>query len=350
MAYDFTNLAADTMTTTDVGGVTAAPLTLAAWFNPDALAQGDGILTIGASSTEAFQLNTNTSSEVAALTIDNTAAAGTSAGTYTTGTWHHGAAVFASTTSRTAYLNGVAGTANTTSKAPDAPTAIIVGARTTGGGNPFEGAIAEAAIWNVALSASEIAALAKGLSPLFVRRSALIFYMPLVRNKVNLRGVSPTNGSTSVIAHPRILKPQSPTIGMVIASAPPVVAETPAVQKRPGPYPRAYLPPGKWKTKPKLETAKRIYELAREEIPETEQIGLLPPSLLLKGRDFARLPPAEYVDFEALRGALDVLETLLSAIREARARQIAFEAEQERVRRRRMFEEELIVTLLADLA
>lgn len=44
---------------------------------------------------------------------------------------------------------------------------------------PFDGLIAEVAIWNIALNASEIAALARGVSPLLIRRQNLQGYWPI---------------------------------------------------------------------------------------------------------------------------------------------------------------------------
>lgn len=43
-----------------------------------------------------------------------------------------------------------------------------------------DGRVAEAAIWNVALTASEVAALAKGVSPLQIRPASLQAYWPLI--------------------------------------------------------------------------------------------------------------------------------------------------------------------------
>jgi hypothetical protein len=99
----------------------------------------------------------------------------------TANVWHHGAAVFASSTSRTPYLNGVAGSTETTSKVPASVNRISVGR--LGRLAPIgymDGNIAEAAIWNVALTQAEISALATGALPVNVRPSALVFYAPLL--------------------------------------------------------------------------------------------------------------------------------------------------------------------------
>lgn len=48
-----------------------------------------------------------------------------------------------------------------------------------GAGNPFDGRICDAAVWNTNLSDSEMAILAKGVCPLNVRRSSLVGYWPI---------------------------------------------------------------------------------------------------------------------------------------------------------------------------
>jgi hypothetical protein len=84
--------------------------------------------------------------------------------------WTHIAAVFASGTSRVIYVNGVPEGTNATSVSPTL-TAMSLGIRCDGGfpnsGSPsiFEGDLALAAIYNVALTTSEIEQLAGGGSP-----------------------------------------------------------------------------------------------------------------------------------------------------------------------------------------
>jgi hypothetical protein len=134
------------------------------------------------------------------------------------GAWHSAGGVIASTTSRTAYADGVAGTPSTTSCSATAisgcdTTAIGVIVRPT----PaywFNGSIAEAAIWSVALTDADMAALALGLSPLFVRPDALVFYAPLMGQyapEIDLIGHRDltVTGATAA-AHPRIYVPSGP--------------------------------------------------------------------------------------------------------------------------------------------
>jgi hypothetical protein len=72
--------------------------------------------------------------------------------------------------------------------------------------NFLNGSVAEAAIWNVALTDAEIASLNAGFTPDQIRPQSLQFYAPLVRNLQDQRGgISITNNSTATVAaHPRI--------------------------------------------------------------------------------------------------------------------------------------------------
>lgn len=135
-------------------------------------------------------------------------------GTITTTDWVHVAGVAASATSRTIYVNGVAGTANTTSLNPSC-TSMSLGFRTDGaipssGGSYFAGQVEDAAIWTSALSAAQIASLAAGASPLVVDRANLRSYVPLRSGSViDLRGGSLTAyGSPTVgVDKPRLYLP-----------------------------------------------------------------------------------------------------------------------------------------------
>lgn len=80
------------------------------------------------------------------------------------------------------YLNGVAsGGGTTTGPLPAATTGnFTIGERTFAASQGFVGGrIAEAAIWNIVLTAGEISALAKGARPNTIRRSALLGWWPI---------------------------------------------------------------------------------------------------------------------------------------------------------------------------
>ena len=71
----------------------------------------------------------------------------------------------------------------------------------------MDGQIAEAAIWNVALTDGEIASLAKGFKPTRIRPQSLVFYAPLIRNLQDTRkGMALTNNNAATVAaHPRVI-------------------------------------------------------------------------------------------------------------------------------------------------
>lgn len=120
-----------------------------------------------------------------------------------------GAAVLASTTSRTPYLDGTAGTTNTQTNNVGTGQDRLTLATYLSGSSPQEllnGRLADAAVWNVALSADEIASLAKGFKPTRVRPQSLVFYAPLIRDLNDLRGALPltNNNSATVTDHPRV--------------------------------------------------------------------------------------------------------------------------------------------------
>ena len=136
------------------------------------------------------------------------AAIAQTSGTFSTNTWFHAAGVFESSTLRTAYRDG--GNTGTNTGNVTASNLLF----TTIGGNYFNGAyqsfcsakIAEVGIWNVALTASEIASLAKGMTCDKVRPQSLVFYSPLTRDLIDYKGgLAITNNNTATVAnHPRV--------------------------------------------------------------------------------------------------------------------------------------------------
>ena len=65
---------------------------------------------------------------------------------------------------------------------------------------------AEVGIWNAALTAAEIASLAKGMTCDKIRQQSLVFYAPLVRNLQDVKGgLTITNNNAATVAnHPRV--------------------------------------------------------------------------------------------------------------------------------------------------
>lgn len=100
---------------------------------------------------------------------------------YSVNTWHHGCAVFAAANSRTVYIDGGSAATETTSITPgSAPTSIAVGRfQSNAPSGYFSGRLAEVGVWSVGLNASEVAALARGISPRRVRPESLVGYWPI---------------------------------------------------------------------------------------------------------------------------------------------------------------------------
>jgi hypothetical protein len=167
--------------------LTAHPLTMVAWIRCDDATLSQAIMTVGdLTATARWQLvaagaaggDPIQATSVIAGGTSSTSATGTG---YTANTWHHVAGVFAAANSRTAYIDGVAGTTETTSRTIAGVTGITIGTRYNSGtrGTYFSGRIAQAALYNVALDPEEIAALAAGVPPLRIRPTALVGYWPL---------------------------------------------------------------------------------------------------------------------------------------------------------------------------
>jgi len=135
-------------------------------------------------------------------------------------TWHHGCGIINGVSSRKGYLDGVTETEDTTTVSTTTIDNFCIGAweRTTLI-IPWDGYMAENAIWNVALNEGEVAALAKGYSPLFIRPHNLLYYWPLneqsgADNAVDRMGVATATqtGTPGPGPHPPMIYPRMPPV------------------------------------------------------------------------------------------------------------------------------------------
>jgi len=191
--------------------VGAAPLSMACWFSPEDITNEYVLLGIGRTTTgnHYFYLSSNGAAAGDPLTFGARAGGGAFPSTrngVVANQWQHGAGVASSSSNRIAYLNGVAGSANTTNVVPSSLNTTDIGQVTLV--TPvtlLKGKIAEVGFWSAALTASEIASLALGVAPIKVRPQSLVFYAPLIREVQDLRGglALTQTGSPTVIAHPR---------------------------------------------------------------------------------------------------------------------------------------------------
>jgi hypothetical protein len=166
------------------------PLSLVTWFNSDDATILGAIMQIGdASAQSRFSLDaagTVGGDPILASAVEPvgpTFGTATSTAGFTANTWHHAAGVFTNATSRAAFIDGGNKGTDVTNVTPTNLDNVTIGAQGHSGGvfSHFSGSIAEAAIYNIALSDAEVALLAKGFSPLFIRPEALVAYWPLIR-------------------------------------------------------------------------------------------------------------------------------------------------------------------------
>lgn len=209
MAYEFNGTSDYIEATSAV--VTAVPLTMACWVNPDNTNTNFNVLAVAADTgTERWMLQMAGAlggDFVRAVTQGSgSTTVGQTATAFTANSWQHIAARFNANNNRRAYINGVGGTAGTTSVTPAGPNTTNIGysySSSTRGGF-HDGEIAEVGIWNVGLDDAEIAALAKGYRCSLIRPQNLVFYAPIVRQVDDYaRGLSLTTSGAVVSPHPR---------------------------------------------------------------------------------------------------------------------------------------------------
>lgn len=132
------------------------------------------------------------------------------------------------------------------------------------------------------------------------------------------------------------------------AGAPPVVVTPDVARKRPGPAPgsyppkRFYLPP---REKVSVTQAKKIYQAARAEVPETKQRDLIPAEVRSVGTSTEKLPQPQFIDFDKLRSDLGTLRKLIAAVEVAEQRK-AEERAADLKRQKRQRDEEALIRFL----
>lgn len=189
------------------------PLTLCAWVYPESVT-GSGKAVMGFFGNQnvyqMFGLSTALGKWYCASRAAGTEYYAASTTSPANTTWTHVCAVFASTASRIIYVNG-ANEGSNSSNVTVSPSRFSVAVRTDGAvpaasPNYFTGQMAEVCAFDAGLSASQVAELAAGLSPLQVSPGNLRVYLPLFGEQspeINWRGTgltlvgSPPVGSTA---------------------------------------------------------------------------------------------------------------------------------------------------------
>ncbi len=175
----------------DAAPVTAAPFTVAAWFRSDSATAAQTVIAIvdTAATNSYWELVADGSagSDPVVFAVHGTSgprrAATTSTG-YTVDQWHHAAGVETNASSRAAYIDGGSVGTNGNSATPASIDRVSVGQRRNSSPTQeFDGQIAHVTIWDIALTAQEIASLASGINPLQMRRANIVYYTPFNGNQ-----------------------------------------------------------------------------------------------------------------------------------------------------------------------
>ncbi len=196
------------------GVVTTYPVTMACWFYAlDATGTYPLIAlgTIDAGNDDSIRLLAAGGAAADPIRVESiangsSAFAATSEG-YNTGVWYHACGIVHANAYRTVFINAGATGASPTLRSVTGLQRTIIGGSYAGGVQQdtyFNGYIAEVGIWNNILTSGDIASLAKGYSPQFISPQNLVFYTPLVRNIIDLKGIV-LFGTGDGVPGPRIL-------------------------------------------------------------------------------------------------------------------------------------------------
>lgn len=163
--------------------ISSPPFTMACWFYSDDLTVAQTLIEVGESIVDnrhdLILAGTVGGDPLRARSVDDaTSGSASSSVGYSANTWQHACGVWSASNNRVVYLNGGNSGSNTTSVVPESLDKTAVGRRTSGA-DYMSGRIAEVAIWSAALTAVEVAALARGISPPYVRPTNLVDYWPL---------------------------------------------------------------------------------------------------------------------------------------------------------------------------
>lgn len=157
--------------------IVAPPMTMLAWVKMTTLALGYQIVTIGTagSASNRFSMGYQATNTIGCNENDGTSSIAQSVTSISeTKNWHAAAAVWSDRTNRAAFLDGAGKGTIAALKAATTPNSIrISGDPQATPANPFQGLIGMVAIWNVALTDTEVAALASAY-PLAVRPQSLV--------------------------------------------------------------------------------------------------------------------------------------------------------------------------------
>ena len=209
------------------GPVSSYPFTLAAWFKPPTeYKDWQGFVLSDGTETARYGIGPANFGRWAIyrLGVEKRSASGFGGGysKTTANDWSHAAGVFNGQSDRKLYVNGssnlMSDGGNIGATTLTDANIIGIGYGPTNGTNAiYKGEIAEAAIYNAALTADEIDHLYAGVSPLFIRPDSLISYFPLGGLTASDSGQDligsnslTVNSSPADFQHPHQIYPSSP--------------------------------------------------------------------------------------------------------------------------------------------
>jgi hypothetical protein len=192
----------------DLGGLSVSgyPFTLAGWFRVPNVNKLLTLMGVGFSTSGSYHRLVhlgNTTKMAGAVSNTGSSSVASSTIAMTPGQWHHVVGVFEAANSRRVYLDGGNVGSHTGSRPFDGANQFVLGNLSS----TDTVDVAEAGIWNVALSADEIGMLSEGMSPLCLPRVGnLLTYQSCVRG-LNWPAFGPhatAAAAPSVVAHPRV--------------------------------------------------------------------------------------------------------------------------------------------------
>lgn len=187
MSYQFDGTTGSKYLTAASFPAASQPITLACWFNW--VSDNGSLIAVGNTSTShRFNVTINGATSKLQAFVGTPTAVGLliESSTVSANTWTHMCAVFTSSSLVDLYHNGVnVGTSTTSTTATNADT-VQIGARYNSSWGLFlNGKVAEAGVWNAALTIDEIVSLSKGVASNNVRPQSLQFYAPLIRDLID---------------------------------------------------------------------------------------------------------------------------------------------------------------------
>ena len=213
-----------------VNPVSGYPFSMGCWFWVNSVAIDYGLMDLTDASASAARICLFSRGAAGGdpLTILASSSQYPTSNSITANAWHYALGIFATDSSKIVVLDGDWANRGTNAGLYD-PFAVIdrMDIARLGDSTPsswLDGKIAEAAVWDVALDQAQCEALAKGYSPLLVRKP--VFYAPLIRDEdqdiVGALALA-TGGTPEITEHPRVFR--GPLLHLGLTSGLPATAD-----------------------------------------------------------------------------------------------------------------------------